>query len=74
MKDILQNIIREVTGDNSVVIGEDTSLLSEAGLSSYDLVQVVAEIEDRFDVEISDKQIRSFRTVKDVLAFLEKNA
>lgn len=72
MLEKLTEIIREYTGKEDLVIEEDTSILGDLGLSSFDLVQLVCQVEDEFDVEIPDQMIRGFRTAGDVIRFLEK--
>ncbi len=71
MLEKLQEMIRNATGDNTLVITEDTVLLSDTGLNSYDLVQLVCSVEDEFDIEIPDKQISKFKTVGDVIEFID---
>jgi acyl carrier protein len=72
MLEKLTEIIREYIGKEDLVIEEDTSILGDLGLSSFDLVQLVCQVEDEFDVEIPDQMIREFRTAGDVIRFLEK--
>ena len=72
MLEKLTNIIREHTGDNSIVINEDMDLKADLGLNSLDLVNLACVVEDEFDIEITDRNIKDFRTVKDVLLFIEE--
>lgn len=72
MIDKLSEIIKNYTGKNDVVIDENTVILSDIGLSSYDLVQLVCSVEDEFDIEIPDKQIAKFKTIGDVIDFIER--
>ncbi len=55
-------------------ISEDTALVDDLGLSSLDVIKIVSAFEDEFDVEIPDRIIPTFRTVGDVVKFLEENA
>ncbi|MGE9963500.1 acyl carrier protein [Fusicatenibacter saccharivorans] len=72
MLEKLTNIIREHTGDNSIEINEDMDLKADLGLNSLDLVNLACVVEDEFDIEIPDRNIKDFRTVKDVLLFIEE--
>lgn len=72
MLEKLQEMIRTTTGDKELSITEDTVLLSDTGLSSYDLVQLICEVEDEFDVEIPDKQIPKLKTVGDVMNYISE--
>ena len=72
MLESLTKIIREHTGDENMVINEDMDLLADLGLNSLELVSLACEVEDEFDIEIPDRDIKDFRTVKDVLLFIEE--
>lgn len=72
MLDKLTDIIREYMDDNSIEVTENTILIADLGLSSFDLVQLASIVEDELDVEIPDRMIKSFKTVGDVIAFLDK--
>lgn len=64
-------IIQEYMGED-IAINEDTVLFADLGLNSLDLVNLSCEVEDAFDVEIPDRAIKDFKTVGDVIAFIEK--
>lgn len=72
MLERLTEIIREQTGDNTITINEDTVLLADLGMSSFDLINAVCLIEDEFDVEIPDRVIKDFKTVGDVMDYIER--
>lgn len=46
---------------------EDLSLADDLGLDSLDSMGVVVDLETEFDIEITDDQIESWRTVGDVI-------
>jgi len=69
----LQGFLREYTGDNSMVVRNDTTILSDMGLSSYDLAQLVGVVEAHFRIEISDRAAMQMRTAGDLVAYIEKN-
>ncbi len=64
--------LTEHTGENDIAITEDTFLITDLGLNSLDLVNLACIVEDEFDIEIPDRAIKDFKTVGDVLAFIEK--
>ena len=70
MLEKLTAIIREETGDKNMTVSRDTVLLTDLGLNSLDLVNLVCVVEDEFDVEIPDRVIGSMKTVGDVMDFL----
>jgi len=66
----LQGIIRRYTADENMVIDGDMALLGDLGLNSFELVEMVCEVEDELGVEIPDEAIRGFKTVSDLLDYI----
>lgn len=52
------------------IITEKSYLGSDLGLSSFDVVEVVCELEDAFNIEISDQDIRKFVSVAEIIEYL----
>ena len=67
MLDKLQGIISRHTDDDSFVITGGTVLLSDLGLNSFELVELICEVEEEFGVEIPDRAIGGLKTVQDVM-------
>lgn len=72
MLDRLTELIRENTGEEDLIINEDTVLMADLGLSSLDLINIAYLVEEEFDIEIPDRAIQNFKTVGDVISFIEK--
>ncbi len=72
MLEELKQIIYEYVDDKGIAIDENTVLIADLGLSSLDLVDMACTAEDRFNIQIPDRVIRDFRTVGDVIAYIEK--
>jgi acyl carrier protein len=70
MLEKLQEIIRRYSDDEQVVITGDMVLLSDLGLNSFELVELVCEVEEKFDVEIHDRDISRLKTVQDVMDYI----
>ena len=71
MLEKLTEIIREQTGDDTITISRDSVLLADLGMNSFDLINLVCVLEDEFEVEIPDRVIGNFKTVEDVMDYLE---
>lgn len=70
----LQNIFYNITGLSDISITEKTKLDNEEyNLTSFALIQLICAIEDEFDIEIPNSAIKKFKTVNDVVKFIEKN-
>ena len=65
-----------VLGDfvDSSVIKEDSALVDDLGLSSLDVINIVAAFEDEFGIEVPDRVIPTLRTVGDIVDYLEEHA
>ena len=54
-----------------VVIGEDTDLLGDLGLDSLQVMNLLLEIEDKFDVSIPVNILPDVKTVRDLALQIE---
>ena len=70
MLEELQDMIRRYADDGNIVVAGDMALLTDLGLNSYELVQLICEIEERFSIEIPDRVIGSLRTVQNVIDYI----
>ena len=71
----IQQIFNRVTGITDFVITPKTRLSKkEINLSSFTLIQLFCELEDEFNVEISNADIKRMKTVGDILSYLEKHS
>ena len=71
MLEKLQQIFREITGVSDIEITEKTKIKKISNVSSLTMVQLICAIEEEFDIEIPNSQIKKFKTVKDVIIFIE---
>ena len=49
----------------------EASFIDDLGADSVDLVELIMEMEETFDVQIADNQLEKIRTIKDVFEFLK---
>jgi acyl carrier protein len=49
----------------------EASFIDDLGADSLDLVELIMEMEETFDVQIADNELEKIRTVKDVLDYLK---
>lgn len=71
MLERLEKIFCEVTGVADIELTEKTKIKKIANVSSLTMIQLICAIEDEFDIEIPNSQIKKFKTVKDVISFIE---
>ena len=70
MLDKLQKIARKYTDSEDFTLTENMTLLTDLGLNSYELVQMVCDVEDVFEIEIPDRAISGFKTVQNVMDYI----
>lgn len=73
MKDKIKAILSEYSGISVDEMSEETGLVSDLGLSSLDVVNIVVTFEDEFDIEIPDSDIRNLKTIGDIELYIENN-
>lgn len=71
MIDKLIALIKEFKNDYSLEINEKTVLVSDLEMDSFDLVQLVCEVEEEFGIRIPDKALKNFITIGDVAKYIE---
>ena len=71
MFDELIEIISKYTEVENIT--EDLSLTQDLMLTSLDVVSMVGDFEDTFDIEIVDEDIMQMKTVGDILDYLRKH-
>lgn len=54
-------------------ITEQSTLMADLGLTSFDVVDIIAAFEDTFGIEIADRDISKFGCVKDILEYLKRH-
>ena len=52
----------------------DTNIATDLGADSLDVVQLLSEIEEEFDIEIPDEEIENIRTIGDLTEYIQNNA
>ena len=64
-------LIAETLGVEEKRIKKSTDLLNDLDIESLDLVDLVTAFEDKYGVEIADKDIKDLHTVGDVIDYIK---
>ena len=73
MFDKTVEILKEYLDNSSQAVTMDSALVDDLGLSSLEVINIVADFEDEFDIEVPDRIIPTLRTVGDIVNYLEEN-
>ena len=67
----LQELIAEGLGVDKEQVTLEADLAQDLGADSLDAVELIMAIEDEFDITIDDETAQSFKTVKEIVEFIE---
>ncbi len=73
MFESFKNFLIEDLGIDADSITMDAELTGDLGINSLELADLVYSCEEKFDITIDDEELHKFRTVGDVVKYLEEN-
>lgn len=75
MEEKIREILSEVSGVPLSEVHEDTRLVGDLGMSSFDLADTVVSVEEAYGVKIPDERFGELETVTDIVRIIrEENA
>jgi acyl carrier protein len=69
--DKIREIIVEQLDVDEDKVTADASITEDLGADSLDVVDLVMNIEESFDLEIPDEEVENIKTVGDIVKFIE---
>ena len=67
----LKELICEYVAVNASDIKEESRFIEDLGFNSYDFMSMVGEIEEKFDVEVEEREVVNVKTVKDAVEYIQ---
>jgi acyl carrier protein len=67
----IKSMIADRLGVDEAEVTLEASFKDDLGADSLDLVELVMELEDEFDLEISDEEAEKISTVGDVVEYIK---
>ena len=67
----LQQIIVDELGADATQVTLEANINDDLGADSLDAVELVMTIEDEFEITVSDDVAQTFKTVKQIVEFIE---
>ena len=66
----LREIICQYVDVPSENITEDSRFREDLGFNSYDFMSLVGEVEDRYDIEVEEREVVQIKTIKDAVDYI----
>ena len=70
----LERIISESLGCDQDLIKDESHFVNDLGADSLNIVELVMNVEEEFDIEIYDEDAEELHTVKDLKKYVEDYA
>ena len=70
----LQELAAEILGVELDQVQMNVSFARDLAADSLDLVELIAAVEDKYDVELPDEELENMKNVGDLWQFLEEKA
>lgn len=69
----IKAVLEEELGINGDDITMDSDMVTDVGADSLDIVQLLIRMEKEYGIKFSDEEIKSVKTVGDVVRYIESN-
>ena len=70
----LQELAAEILGVDTEQVQLNVSFARDLAADSLDLVELIAAVEDKYDVELPEEELENMKNVGDLWQFLEDKA
>lgn len=71
MLEELREIICEYVDVEPDQVTEEARFIEDLGFNSYDFMSMVGEIEERYDVEVEEREVVKVKTVGDAIRYIK---
>lgn len=70
MLEELREIICQYVDVDTDKITEDARFMEDLGFNSYDFMSLVGEVEEKYDIEVEEREVVQIKTVKDAMDYI----
>lgn len=66
----LKEIICQYVEVEEDKITEDSRFMEDLGFNSFDFMTLVGEVEERYDIEVEERDVVQIKTIKDAMDYI----
>ena len=70
MLEELREIICQYVDVEPGKVTEDARFMEDLGFNSYDFMSLVGEVEEKYDIEVEEREVVQIKTVKDAMDYI----
>lgn len=67
----LKEIICEYVDVKPEEINENSRFIEDLGFTSYDFMSMIGELEDKYDIEVEERDVIQVKTVGDAVKYIQ---
>ena len=71
---MIEKIVAEVVGCDQNLVKDDSNFVEDLGYDSLNVVELIMQIEEEYEIEMPDEDVEELHTVKHMKDYLEVNA
>ena len=71
---MIEKIVADVLSINQSTIKDEHNLVEDLGADSLNIVELVMQIEEQYEIEVPDEDAEGISTVEDIKQYVEDNA
>ncbi len=72
--DEVKEVVAEQLNVNADDVKEESKFVEDLGADSLDVVELIMELEEKFDIEIPDSEAENIATVGDAIKYIETHS
>jgi len=72
IRDKLQDIIRDILEDSSIILHNQTTAKDVEGWNSLTHIIIVVTVENKFDIQFETAEVSELKNVGDLVALIQK--
>ena len=70
----IAEVVNDINGNAVEDVTLDKSLVDDLGVDSLSMLEIINDLQDKFDMEIPDEDAKNLKTVGDAVAYIERAA